>query len=210
MPVTLFHTPLTCSLAVRIAAAEGDVDLRLQRVDLATKALAGGGSLIDTNPLGQVSTLRMEDGEILTETSACLLWVQSHARNGNFRISPEDPAYFQMVRWLGFVATELHKQLFRIVFYDEATEAVKDRFRTLAQSRCARLDAHLEQSAFLTGERFTAADAYLTWFFVLVERAGVTIGNYTHLSAYRDRVNARPKVAATIDDDRALVQLVRR
>ena len=56
MTPLLYHTPLNCSLAVRIAAAEGGVELEIDRVDFKTKALSSGGSLLDINPLGQVST----------------------------------------------------------------------------------------------------------------------------------------------------------
>ena len=116
MPALLYHCPFNCSLAVRFAAAEGDVPLDLDLVDFDTKALASGGSFLDVNPLGQVSTLRLETGELLTETSACLLWVQSQSQTG-MKVAPEDPEYFQMLRWLGFTATELHKQVLRVVFY---------------------------------------------------------------------------------------------
>ena len=206
MPVTLFHSPLACSLAVRIAAAEAGIDLKLEQVDLASKALASGGHLTAINPLGQVSTLRMENGDLLTETSACLLWVQAQSLEPAFRTEPSDPAYFQMVRWLSFIATELHKQIFRIVFYEEATDAVKDRFRALAPSRFDVLDAHLTDRPFLTGERFGAADAYLAWFFVLADRAGVALQEHPNLCAYRDRVLDRRHVAATIADDRVLAK----
>ena len=201
MTPTLYHAPMTCSMAVRIAAAEGDLDLHIERVDLGTKALASGGSLRDVNTLGQVSTLRLGTGEILTETSACLLWVQAHGPNPAFHVTADDPVYFQMVRWLGFVATELHKQIFRVVFYDEATDAVKDRFRALALDRFALLDDHLATRPFLTGDQFCAADAYLSWFFVLAARAGVQTHDYASLEAYRERVLARPTVTAMIEDD---------
>jgi len=203
MPALLYHTPLNCSLAVRIAAAEGGVDLDIDYVDFGTKVLSSGGSFLDVNPLGQVSTMRLETGELLTETSACLLWVQSQAGTP-LRISPSDPAYFQMVRWLGFTATELHKQILRVVFYPEATDAVKDNFRALVPDRFAVLDQQLSKQAYLLGEHFSAADAYLIWFFVLAERAKVMLPGYPHLDAYRTRVMVRPKVAETVDQDYAL------
>ena len=105
------------------------------------------------------------------------------------------------MRWLGFCATELHKQLFRVVFYDEADAQVKDKFRALVPARFKLLDEHLTNQTFLLDERYSAADAYLTWFFVLAERAEVSLNNYQHLSRYRDQVLARPKVAQTIEDD---------
>lgn len=202
MAALLYHTPLNCSLAVRIAAAEGNVEIELDRVDFKTKSLSSGGSLLDANPLGQVSTMRLDSGELLTETSACLLWVQSQS-DAPFRVMPDDPMYFQMVRWLGFTATELHKQILRVVFYPEATDGVKDNFRALVPERYKLLDAHFSKNDYLLGKRVSAADAYLIWFFVLAERANVMFSGYPNLEAYRSRVMSRPKVAQMIEEDHA-------
>ena len=200
MTALLYHCPLNCSLAVRFAAAEGDVPLELDLVDSKTKALSSGGSLLDINPLGQVSTLRLETGELLTETLACLLWVQSQSQ-APFRVDPDDADYFQMIRWLSFTSTELHKQILRVVFYREATDPVKDNFRALAPARLDLLEARLREHDYLLGERFTAADAYLVWFLVLADRARVSTAQHPHLEAYFARASKRPKVAALIEDD---------
>ena len=175
---TLYHAPLTCSLAARFAAAEGAVPLDIEYVDLQSKELETGGSFYDINPLGQVSVLQLDDGSKLTETSTVLLWLQSQSGNAAFHVDPEDPDYFQMLRWTAFCATELHKGLYRVVFYDEATDLVKDRVRDLAPLRFTVLDNQLAKHPFLCGERFTAADAYLSWFFVLSEKAQLDHSTY--------------------------------
>lgn len=196
------HAPLTCSLASRIAAAEGEVPLDIAYLNLKTKELEAGGSLFDINPLGQVSVLRLDSGEILTETSTVLIWIQSQSKNDAFRRDPADPAYFQMLRWIAFCATELHKQIFRVVFYPEATDPVKDRIRGLAPKRFEVLDTQLSDRPFLLGDRFSAADAYLTWFFVLAERAQVDPAGYGRLCDYRDRMLERPLIRDLIASDR--------
>ncbi|MEX0285239.1 MAG: glutathione S-transferase C-terminal domain-containing protein [Paracoccaceae bacterium] len=202
MTALLYHCPLNCSLAVRIAANEGGVPLELDWVEFDSKHLSSGGSLLDVNPLGQVSTMQLPSGELLTETSACLMWVQAQSNN-SFRVDPDDPAYFQMLRWLGFTATELHKQALRVVFYPEATDAVKDRFRALVPARFTLLDSVLADRKHLLGDRFSAADAYLTWFFVLAERAGLLFPGYTNLEEYCERVLARQSVRDLIAEDLA-------
>jgi glutathione S-transferase len=201
VPATLYHAPLACSLAARIAAAEAGVPLHLEYLNLRTKELLSGGSLYDVNPLGQVSVLRLENGELLTETATTILWIQSQSKNIDFKIEADDPRYFQMIRWLGFCATELHKQIFRIVFYDEATEAVKDRIRELAPQRFALLDHHLADKHYLLGESFTAADAYLSWFFVLSDNARLDASAYPNLQAYQERVLNRPLIKTLIESD---------
>lgn len=202
MPATLFHAPLACSLAVRIAAAEGEVPLRLKQVNLTTKQVEGGGDFRTINPLGQVSVLVLETGTQITETSACLLWVQAQSRVEGFHRSSDMDAYFQMLRWIGFCATELHKQIFRIVFYPEATKEVKARIRALAPERFAYLDHHLIDRPYLLGETFSAADAYLIWALTLAERAEIDPSVFAHLEAYRVRALQRPAIKEIIADDR--------
>lgn len=203
MTAILYHAPLACSLAARIAAGEADVPLDIAWLNLQTKEVEAGGSLYDVNPLGQVSVLKLANGELLTETAITILWIQSQSENSAFRIAPDDPLYFQMVRWLGFCATELHKQIFRVVFYNEATEAVKDRVRDLAPKRFELLDRHFADKPFLLGERFTAPDAYLTWFFVLSDAARLDVADYPNLRDYQERVLNRPVAKRMIDIDRA-------
>ena len=177
--------------------------MNIEYLNLRTKELEKGGSLYDINPLGQVSTLKLANNEIITETSTTILWLQSQSRDKHFHISPSSPTFYQLARWIAFCATELHKQLFRVVFYPEATDEVKDRVRGLAPLRFEVLNQHLASRPYLLGDHFTAADAYLTWFFVLSENAKLDASNYEHLMAYRDRTLNRPLISALIKQDRA-------
>ena len=198
---TLYHAPLTCSLAVRFAAAEGNVPLDVEYLNLRTKELEAGGSLYEINPLGQVSALKLEDDSLLTETSTVLMQVQSLSQNPEFRVEPHDPKYYQLMRWIAFCATELHKGLFRVLFYGEATDEVKDRVRELAPLRFEVLEKHLADRQFLLGDQFSAADAYLTWFFVLSKNAQLNHSKYPNLEAYRQRVLSRPSISSLIESD---------
>jgi len=202
MTTTLYHAPMACSLAVRFAAAEGQVPLNVSYLNLRTKEMNDGGSLFDVNPLGQVSVLQHKDGTLLTETSAALLWVQAQSTDVSFKQAADSPEYFQLVRWISFCATELHKQIFRVVFYPEANDAVKDRIRALAPARFQMLNEHLADRSFLLGPNFSAADAYLAWFFVLAGAAELDSSSYLALERYREQVLARPKLQALITQDR--------
>ena len=201
MTATLYHAPLTCSLAARMAAAEGEVPLNIEYLSLRTKELEKGGSLYDINPLGQVSTLKLDNNEIITETSTTILWIQAQSKVKNFHCDPSSPEFFQMARWVAFCATELHKQIFRVVFYPEATDEVKDRVRDLAPLRFEVLNNHLSSRPYLLGDHFSAADAYLTWFFVLASNAKLDPSSYEHLNDYRERVLNRPLIRELIESD---------
>ena len=200
----LFHAPFTCSLAVRLAAAWGGVALDVWPVKLGRTDTENEKQLRDANPIGQVSTMVLPDETVLTETSVCLIWIQSQSENNAFRRDPNSSDYFQMLRWISFCSTELHSKLLRIVFYDEATEAVKENFRALAKTRLAILDKHLTGRDVLVGETLSAADAYLIWFLTLSGKAGTEIGPYPNLNAYFTRHSANQDVSALHAEDRVL------
>ncbi len=193
---TLYHMPLTCSLAVRIAADYGGIALNIIHADTLSRR-----DYKAINPLGLICSLRTPDGEIITETSAALMWVQSQSADNDFRREPQDADYYQLLRWIAFVATEIHKQIYRMVFYDELDDASKDNIRALAPARFGLLDNHLAQRKFLLGDHFSAADAYLFWATRLAERARVDLTPYQHLNAYAQRVQAIPAIGKTFSDD---------
>ncbi|MBX9826118.1 MAG: glutathione S-transferase family protein [Xanthobacteraceae bacterium] len=63
-----------------------------------------------------------------------------------------------------------------------------------ARKRFVRLDQQLAGNQYLMGDKFTVADAYL---FTLLRRSGrvkVDLSGYKNITAYMDRVQARPKV----------------
>ena len=200
----LFHAPFTCSLAVRLAAAWGGVELDVLPIKLGRAATDSEKQLLAVNPIGQVSTMVLADETVLTETAICLIWVQSQSNNNAFRRDPHSPDYFQMLRWISFCSTELHSKLLRIVFYDEATDAVKDNFRTLAKTRFTHLDTHLSDKTVLSGDTLSAADAYLMWFLTLSEKAGAPITPYQNLSAYFARHASNENFSALLSEDRLL------
>ncbi len=197
----LYHAPMACSLAVRIAAAKGNVPIELAIVDLNTHRLADGSDYYAINPLGQVSTLQLPDGNLLFENIACLLWVQNQSPNINFRRAPEHPDSIFLIRWLSFISTQLHQQIFRIVFYDEADAAVKDNIRALAPDRLALLDGHLQNRKWLLGGEFSAADAYLVWALSLTDKAGLDIAPHHSLTRYWEQALADSDIAEIIADD---------
>ena len=200
----LFHAPFTCSFAVRLAAAWGDVALDVLPVKLGRTETKMEKRLLSVNPVGQVSTMILPDTSVLTETSVCLIWVQSQSENRDFRRDPNSAEYFQILRWISFCSTELHSKLLRIVFYDEATEAVKENFRQLAHSRLARLDEHLTTREVLVGQTLSVADAYLMWFLTLSNKAGVASAPYHNLSAYYARHASNEMFSNLLAEDQIL------
>ena len=72
---TLYFAPGACSLSPHIVLREAGLDFALEQADLRTKVLKSGGSLTDVNPKGQVPTLKLDGGDVLTEGPAIVQWI---------------------------------------------------------------------------------------------------------------------------------------
>jgi glutathione S-transferase len=68
--------------------------------------------------------------------------------------------------------------------------------------------AHLADREFLVGQRFTVADAHLTWALLLLRAAGVDVAQWPSLTAYLERMQARPIVREAIATEMALRKAV--
>lgn len=199
----LYFSPFACSLAAHIACREAAVPFSLRRADFRDKRVEGGGDLRAVNPMGQVPTLVLEDGRTLTEVGAVLSFLADQAPAGELAPAPGDAARYELVRWLSFVATELHKKVLNLFFDPNSPEAVKHWALAQAPRALAVVDAHLAGRDYLLGARFSVADVYLYWALLLLPRAGVSLDPYEHLRALRDRVGARPRVREVVALERA-------
>ena len=63
----LYYSPGACSLSPHIALLEAGLAHDLAKVDLKAKKVEDGSDFLKVNPKGQVPTLQLDDGSILTE-----------------------------------------------------------------------------------------------------------------------------------------------
>jgi glutathione S-transferase len=187
----LYFSPLSCSLAARVIAHEAGIPLTLHQVEVYEKTLtATGASYLDIAPFGQVPALRLDDGSILTELPAVLLY-----------LAPPDAVDRHRVHeWLNFVGTELHKKILWPLYNRGIPDAVRAFARESAPAAFAHVARHLANRDFLVGDRFTAADAYLVWAMHMARLAGLDAPP----AAYLKRLRARPSIAAILAEETPL------
>lgn len=193
MTLKLFLKPGACSLSPHIALEEAGLPYETESVDLAKKVTASGGNYFDINPKGYVPALQLDSGELLTEIPALMLWIGDHA-TGTALVPPaKSPVWYQMVSWLGFIGTELHKgfaPLFRPNISDEARAGVVQQL----SGRLKLADAALAGKSYLFGDRFCAADVYLFVVSGWSSYAKLDLSPYPSLQAFRARMMERPAV----------------
>lgn len=199
----LYFSPLACSMASRIVLYETGAEADLRRVDLPTARLADGGDYRAVNPKGLVPALRLDDGEVLTENPAILLYLAD--RDPQAGLAPAGFERYRLQQWLSFVGSELHKVVFSPLISRAADAAAKARAREQGAERFAYLDAHLAGRDWLL-DRFSVADAYLAVVLNWAPLVKFDLDAYPNVAAYRDRAHARPSIARALAEERELYQ----
>ncbi len=197
----LYFSPMACSMATRIAAYEAGADIRFLKVDTKArpKAVEDGTAFLDINPMGQVPVLRTDDGELIVENPVILQYVADRFPAAG--LIPADGAERRKVQsWLSFVGAELHKGAFTALLSPKASDGAKAFAREVVVERLAVLDAHLTGREYLAG-RFSVADAYLFVILTWARYIALDLEPYPALSAYRDRLQARPSVARALGEE---------
>jgi glutathione S-transferase len=199
----LYYSPFACSLASHIACREAGLDVVLERAELSSKRVEGGLDLLSVNPMGQVPTLVLDDGQTLTENGAVLTYLADRAPDKRLAPAANDFGRYELSRWLSFVATEIHKKGLALIFAPDTPDAVKDYARSAIHKPLAVADAHLtNRDTLLGGEQFTVADAYLFWALTISPTAQISLDAYPALRAYQQRHLARPAVRAALRFER--------
>lgn len=192
-PARLYYAPATCSLATHIALREAGLPVDLIRVDLATHRLADGSDYHAVSPRGYVPVLELEDGSRHTEGAALLQYVGDLDPSGALIPRPGTAERFEVLKWLTFVSSELHRFFSPWLWHKETADSTRTEVKQKLTGRFAELDAHFAKNDYLAG-RFSVADAYayaiLNWANIL----HLDLKPFAHLRAYLDRIAARPKV----------------
>lgn len=189
----LYYAPGACSLAPHIVAREAGLDIALDRVDLGSRKTADGGDYLAVNPKGYVPALQLDNSEVLTEAAALVQYLADRKPEANLAPAAGTMERYRLVEWLTFISTELHKG-FGPLWNPKAAEDTKQAAKDKLASRFAFLEEQLAGRDFLTGSRFSVADAYAFTILNWTGMHGIDLAAYPKLRAFMDRVAARPKV----------------
>jgi len=189
----LYYAPGACSLSPHIALREAGLAFTLEKVDLKTRSLAGGGDYLAVNPKGYVPALQLDNGDVLTEGPAIVQYVADQRPQSGLAPAAGTPERYRLAEWLNFITSELHKS-YSPLFSADAAPGWKDAARANIARRLDVIERHLDGKSYLLGERFTVADGYL---FTVLNWSGWTkfdLSKWPRVQAYLARIAARPKV----------------
>jgi glutathione S-transferase len=193
----LFYKAGACSLSPHIVLREAGLDFTAEKVDLAQKKTESGADYLNINPKGQVPALVLDDGSLLTEGVAIVQYLADRVPDRNLIPAAGTLSRYHAIEWLNYVATELHKG-FSPLFNPKTPDEYKVIARDKLASQFNYLDSVLEKQHYLLGNRFSVADAYLFTVLRWAQALQFDLKKHAHLTAYIDRVAARPAVEATL------------
>ena len=190
----LYYSPAACSLAVHIALREAGLAADLVAVDLAKHQLADGSDYLAIQPRGYVPLLELDDGTRHSEASALLQYVAETAPGAQLLPAAGTRERLQVLQWVTFVATELHKVFSPWLWHKETADSTRKSVKEKLALRFAEMDQVLAGRPFLAGETFSIADAYAFTIVRWAPMLGISLRPYPQLDAYVQRIAARPAV----------------
>jgi glutathione S-transferase len=197
----LYFSPGACSLSPHIVLREAGIEADLEQVDLKTKKTKSGADFSAVNSKGQVPTLVLDNGETLTEGPAIVQYLADQKPQSG--LAPQNGTFerYRLQEWLNFITAEIHKP-FGALFNPATPEEYKRIAKEALAARFAYVDRHLASAGpFLTGAKFTVADAYLFVMTLWAKFLKVDLDQFTRLKAYAERVTARPKVHEALKEE---------
>ncbi len=193
----LYYSPGACSLSPHIALLEAGLPYDLVKVDLKAKKLENGDDFLSINPKGQVPTLTLDSGEVVTEGPVIVQIIADQVSGKNLAPARDSAERYKLQEWLTYINSEVHKSfgpMFSPVLADDAKAFFKER----VMGKFKYIDGALAGKDYLMGKQFTVADGYLFTMLSWAERMKFDLSAMPNLLAYKARVGARPAVQAAL------------
>lgn len=192
----LYFSPAACSMAPHIVARELGIAIETEKVDTKTKKTASGDDFYALNPKGYVPALKLDSGEVLTEGPVISQYLADQ-KPGNSLVPASGLARYRVLEMLGYINSELHKNL-GALFNPAITEEAKADRIAYTKKRYELVEKQLAKGPYLFGETFTAADAYLFTVTGWAKFVNVDMSEFPNLLAFQKRVAGRPAVQETL------------
>ena len=192
----LYYSPGACSLSPHIVLHESGLPFETVLASTKTHQLPDGTDFYTINPLGYVPVLELDNGERLREGVAIVQYLADQVPEKQLAPANGTLARYRLQEWLNFISTEIHKG-HGPLFAPTTPEDYKTLVRKNLLARFAWVDEQLAGKEYLLGQ-FSVADAYLYNTTRWGQFAGVDSSGLPHLMAFKQRMEARPAVQATL------------
>ena len=193
----LYRTAGAGSIAPEAMFEEAGADYEKIEVDLSAKS----PEFLAVNPLGQVPTLVLENGSLLTESAAMVLHIgESYPEAGLVPPvgCPGRPAF---CRWLFFLSANVYNATLRFIYADRmstqdgAADGIKDAAARDLDAYFDILEGTLASGPYLLGERYAGVDPYLWMLTGWQDDKDGLFARCPRVKDVYERVGERPAIA---------------
>jgi glutathione S-transferase len=188
----LFYFPGACSLSPHIVLREAGIPFHLVKVDLAKK-LADGADYLSINSKGAIPALQLDDGKVLTEGPAIVQYVADLKPDSGLAPRAGTFERYQTMEMLNYLTSEVHKTLGSL-FNPHMSAETREATLSQVAKKFDWLSKQLAGKAWLIGNSFSVADAYLFTLLGWTEPTKVDLSKWPVLAAYHSKIAQRPKV----------------
>ena len=153
------------------------------------------------NPLGQVPTLVLPGGEVMTESAAILLWLGDRYAAAGLAPRPEDRRRVAYLRWMVYVPAAIYWNYSvrdypeRFVEGEEAQAQLKAACRQRIIDNWSAMEGQLDPAPYLLGPQVSLLDLYVAVVSRWTPRRRVFRQNCPKMAAAVERVDADPRLA---------------
>ena len=179
------------ALASHIALAESGANYEYDVIDHHAHICSDGTSYLSINPNGYVPALRLDNGQILTETIAVLVYIAENAPDRSRHDLLRADKRYEILQWTAFAATELHQRFMRFPQPGASKELIDATKKQLC-NRYAYASANLEGKKFLTGGSLSIADVLLYTTARWLRLVDIDVKAWPALSAFMTMMEVRP------------------
>jgi glutathione S-transferase len=179
---------------VRLLLRQLGVPFELVELDI-TKGETRTPEFLAKNPNGRIPLVELDDGRLLWESGAILLYYAEGTR-----FLPADRFdRAQVAQWMFFEQyshepyVAVARAWLHVFGMDDERRRQLPQKQKLGNDALGVMERHLATRAFFVAERYTTADIALYAYTHVAEEGGFDLGRYPAVRAWLERVRAQPR-----------------
>lgn len=156
------------------------------------------------NPKGKVPALVLEDGRVLTEAAAVLMYLASRYPQANLGSDNDPYERYELEEWLAYMTSEVHADFAphfvpqRFVLDESQYDAVRQATYKRLHEHYVSLNDRLAGKEHPVALRRTVADPYLYVLTRWIDQTPMDIGDYPNLKRFQEQMSADAGVAQAL------------